>query len=192
MAESGGRLLSKRELMEALWKDAFVEEANLSFQVTTLRKALGEEARAWIEAVPKYGYRFKAPVARSDVVEDSHPEAAGPSSVETANRGNRWRSWLIGACVAGLVAAAALASWQLRFGGKGTSAAFQVVPATSYPGPETTPSFSPDGSQIAFSWNGGRGENSDIYVKVIGENRALRLTSDPRRERSYNTPKTSI
>ena len=65
MAESGGRLLSKRELMEALWNGTFVEEANLSFQMSSLRKALGQEGNGWIEAVPKYGYRFKAPVERS-------------------------------------------------------------------------------------------------------------------------------
>src|SRR5579875_2736886 len=58
MVESGGRLLSKRELMDALWGGTFVEESNLSFQISTLRKLLGEEGSAWIEAVPKHGYRF--------------------------------------------------------------------------------------------------------------------------------------
>src|SRR5438270_13369386 len=69
MAESGGRLVSRRELMEALWNGTFVEESNLSFQMSSLRKALGEEGDSWIEAVPKYGYRFKAPVERSSVAE---------------------------------------------------------------------------------------------------------------------------
>lgn len=50
------------------------------------------------------------------------------------------------------------------------------------PGSETIPSFSPEASQIAFSWNGKKGENSDIYVKLVGENGALRLTSNPRPE----------
>jgi eukaryotic-like serine/threonine-protein kinase len=59
------------------------------------------------------------------------------------------------------------------------AAALHVVPVTSYPGRETTPSFSPDGSQLAFAWDGEKGNNLDIYVKVVGENRALRLTSDP-------------
>jgi Tol biopolymer transport system component len=64
----------------------------------------------------------------------------------------------------------------------GRCGALRVTPVTSYRGRETTPSFSPDGSQIAFSWDGQKGDNVDIYVKVIGENRALRLTSDPRPE----------
>jgi DNA-binding winged helix-turn-helix (wHTH) protein len=185
LAESGGRLLSKRELIEALWKDAFVEEANLSFQMTSLRKVLGEEAHAWIEAVPKYGYRFKARVERPVVGENSAPEAAPAKFAEGAAGGTRSRgsrSWLIVAGVAALVVIAGIASWPLRFSKKETRAALHVIPGTSYPGPETTPSFSPDGSQIAFSWNGGKGKNSDIYVKLVGENGALRLTSNPRPE----------
>ena len=52
LAESQGRVLSKQELMKALWPDTFVEEANLSFQMSTLRKALGEAGTPWIETVP--------------------------------------------------------------------------------------------------------------------------------------------
>jgi Tol biopolymer transport system component/DNA-binding winged helix-turn-helix (wHTH) protein len=185
MAESGGRLLRKRELMEVLWSDAFVEESNLSFQVTTLRKALGEEGRGWIEAVPKYGYKFTASVQRSAAMDNSHHEVVQASSIEPAvpgTRSRRSRSWLASAGIAALVAAAGFGSWQLWFSKKATHAALHVIPATSYPGPEATPSFSPDGTQIAFSWNGGTGENSDIYVKLVGENRALRLTSNPHPE----------
>ncbi len=57
-----GRAFSKQELLSALWPDAFVEEANLSFQISTLRKAVGDGAADWIETVPKHGYRFAAPV----------------------------------------------------------------------------------------------------------------------------------
>src|SRR6476661_5802654 len=88
MAGSGGRLLSKRELMETLWNGTFVEEANLSFQMSSLRKALGEEGNSWIEAVPKYGYRFKAPVERFAVPENSQPDVARARSRDS-------RRWLI-------------------------------------------------------------------------------------------------
>src|SRR4051812_30274033 len=62
LVQSEGRALSKRELLSALWPDTFVEEANLSYQITTLRKALGEEGDHWVETVPKHGYRFTAAV----------------------------------------------------------------------------------------------------------------------------------
>ena len=58
-------------------------------------------------------------------------------------------------------------------------ALLQVVPLTSYPGREAEPSFSPDGSQVAFTWNGDSQSNQDVYVKAIGSERPLRLTSDP-------------
>lgn len=50
--------------MQELWPDAFVEEANLTFTISVIRKALGESARTarCIETVPKRGYRFTAAV----------------------------------------------------------------------------------------------------------------------------------
>jgi len=55
----------------------------------------------------------------------------------------------------------------------------KLVPLTTYPGAELHPSFSPDGRQVAFAWNGEKEDNFDIYVKLIGETSALRLTTDP-------------
>jgi eukaryotic-like serine/threonine-protein kinase len=54
-----------------------------------------------------------------------------------------------------------------------------VVPLTTYPGMEVDPSFSPDGRQVAFSWNGPEQNNFDIYVRLIGTGEPLRLTSGP-------------
>ena len=46
------------------------------------------------------------------------------------------------------------------------SPAPKLVQLTSYPGSELQPCFSPDGSQVAFSWDGEKGNNFDIYVKA--------------------------
>jgi Tol biopolymer transport system component len=53
----------------------------------------------------------------------------------------------------------------------------KLVAVTTYPGMEEYPSFSPDGKQIAFYWDGEKGVNPGIYVKLVGETNALRLTS---------------
>lgn len=55
------------------------------------------------------------------------------------------------------------------------------VPLTTYPGWETSPNFSPDGTQVAFTWTGGTKSASDygIYIKQVGEERALRLPHHP-------------
>jgi TolB-like protein/DNA-binding winged helix-turn-helix (wHTH) protein/Tfp pilus assembly protein PilF len=59
-----GHLVEKEELMNLVWGEVFVEEANLARCVHTLRKALGEEhnGHKYIETVPKRGYRFVAAV----------------------------------------------------------------------------------------------------------------------------------
>ena len=55
----------------------------------------------------------------------------------------------------------------------------RVVPLTTLTGEEFDPTFSPDGEQVAFSWNGARQDNSDIYVTLVGSSDVRRLTSDP-------------
>ena len=76
LVENGGRVLEKGELLRRVWPDSFVEEANLSHHVFTLRKALGEEGDGskYIETVPRRGYRFVADV---NVVRD---ESADPAA----------------------------------------------------------------------------------------------------------------
>jgi len=44
LVERGGRLVAKAELMSLLWPDTFVEESNLTFNISTLRKALGKDS----------------------------------------------------------------------------------------------------------------------------------------------------
>ena len=66
MASNPGRLLTKGELMRAIWSDAVVEESNLAYTVFAIRKALGKgpDGARYIETVPKRGYRFLSRVAR--------------------------------------------------------------------------------------------------------------------------------
>ncbi|HET8678169.1 MAG TPA: winged helix-turn-helix domain-containing protein [Blastocatellia bacterium] len=64
LVESRGRVLDKETLMQRLWQDSFVEEANLTVNISQLRKALGqaEGGDQFIETVPRRGYRFTADV----------------------------------------------------------------------------------------------------------------------------------
>ena len=54
LAANPGRLLTKDELLQAVWPDAVVEESNLAYTVFAIRKALGEgpESARYIETVP--------------------------------------------------------------------------------------------------------------------------------------------
>ncbi len=65
LIENCGRIVAKEQLMNRLWPDTFVEEANLTSNIQHLRKSLGDDARQphFIETVARRGYRFIAPVA---------------------------------------------------------------------------------------------------------------------------------
>jgi pimeloyl-ACP methyl ester carboxylesterase/DNA-binding winged helix-turn-helix (wHTH) protein len=67
LVERHGKLVSKQDLMSAVWPETTVEENNLDRNISTLRKALGEQAngQSFIETVPRVGYRFVAPVTGS-------------------------------------------------------------------------------------------------------------------------------
>jgi DNA-binding winged helix-turn-helix (wHTH) protein/TolB-like protein/Tfp pilus assembly protein PilF len=64
LIQSKGRLLNKDELIKKVWPNSFVEEANLSVNISALRKALGDtpDGQKFIETVPKRGYRFVMPI----------------------------------------------------------------------------------------------------------------------------------
>lgn len=61
LIQNQGRTVSKEEMLDTLWRDSFVEESNLTFNIRKLRQALGDERSSptYIETVPKRGYRFK-------------------------------------------------------------------------------------------------------------------------------------
>src|SRR5688500_12538528 len=64
LVERGGAAVSKEELMSTLWPETAVEESNLAFQVSTLRKALGADGARCIATLPGRGYQFVAPLQR--------------------------------------------------------------------------------------------------------------------------------
>jgi DNA-binding winged helix-turn-helix (wHTH) protein/tetratricopeptide (TPR) repeat protein len=86
LIRSNGQLLMKDELMRQVWPDSFVEEANLTVNISALRKVLGETpgGQQYIETVPKRGYRFVAPVKE---FRSEGPPAPGVQTLEPENRG---------------------------------------------------------------------------------------------------------
>lgn len=64
LIKANGRMLTKQEILDAVWADTFVEEANLTHHISALRKALGEDknGKKFIETIPRRGYRFVAEV----------------------------------------------------------------------------------------------------------------------------------
>jgi Tol biopolymer transport system component len=120
-------------------------------------------------------------VALEELKEESDSGALAATQPSPQRRRRRL-TWA--AAVLAVLAVSSLGVRLLRSKTEAPATALRAVPLTAYPGFETDPSFSPDGNQIAFSWNGEKQDNYDIYVKLIGPGAPLRLTTDPAEDRS--------
>ena len=83
LASRAGRLVSKQELLDAIWPNVFVGEAVLKGTIRDVRRALGDDSHApqFIQTAHRRGYRFVAPVVAEDGHTQAAPPAAGPAVV---------------------------------------------------------------------------------------------------------------
>src|SRR6266849_2665613 len=65
LVRNGDRLLSKAELMDAIWPDSHVTEDSLTQCVIEIRKALGDQEQQILKTVPRRGYLFQAKVSET-------------------------------------------------------------------------------------------------------------------------------
>ena len=89
LVQNANRLATKEELMHKVWPDSFVEEANLTVNISALRRLLGktEDGGQFIETVPKKGYRFLAPVLET-------PDQPPTAGARKGRSGRILLSWL--------------------------------------------------------------------------------------------------
>ncbi|WP_309663411.1 winged helix-turn-helix domain-containing protein, partial [Tabrizicola sp.] len=181
LIERHGRLVEKEELFQAVWPDTLVEESNLSSNIALIRKALGdgENGLKVIETVPKRGYRFVAEVreVKPALAEEELPSSPTIPAVPPVHRTRRF---VLPLAVI-VVLAAGFGVWFL-FRRTAPLPPMASTPFSSFQGNEMQPSFSPDGNQIAFVWEGEQQNNQDIYVKQPGNETLLRLTTNPAAE----------
>lgn len=206
LLENRGRLIEKRELLDAVWKETFVTENALTREIALLRKALGENAREakYIETVPTKGYRFIADVEITNgrKLEEEYKEekaaeieqavglqesvsAFSPPAIvavkeKEAERTRRLKPSvvfvLIGALA--LLALACLFFWNLlRRPASEARVVRRTTQVTTWLGLDAYPALSPDGSSIAYTSN--HDGNFEIYVKPLASGgREIQVTSD--------------
>jgi DNA-binding winged helix-turn-helix (wHTH) protein/tetratricopeptide (TPR) repeat protein len=117
LLESGGRVVEKTEIFDALWPDTAVQESNLTQTVYVLRKALGDarEAGEYVQTVPRRGYRFVAEVeAEPETAEPAEAVTAPPAEAVTAVVPGRTRAWAWTTLVLAAVLIAASVAWTRR------------------------------------------------------------------------------
>src|ERR1700722_1298668 len=187
LASEPGRLVTREHLHKVLWPtESFGDfEHGLNAAVNRLREILGDSAAdpKYIETIPRRGYRFIAAIQVEDESVAALPQIA---STELPRRPAKpqFRKWWVALAVAAcILIGLAYLALKTRLEEASRLSEMQrltVVPLTSQPGNVTSPAFSPDGSEIAFGWDGEtNGAGYDVYVKVIGSENPLRITRHP-------------
>jgi len=138
------RIVPKQELLSTIWPECHVEEANLTQNISVLRKALGEtdSGTKYIATFPRQGYRFIG-----EVEEVAGQTASAPDALVPGLGGGLRYAWVIG-CVLlslALLAAARLVRTKPRAPELGSQHA-----VTHLPGRQYQPALSPDGTRVAF------------------------------------------
>jgi Tol biopolymer transport system component/DNA-binding winged helix-turn-helix (wHTH) protein len=184
LLEHPGEIVTREEIQQKLWPaDTFVDfEHGINAAVKRLREALDDSADnpRFVETLARRGYRFIAPVESPLTPRPSPPGRGWPAGPGEGARHVplRTRAWAAALLVAAI--AAAVGIWIFQSRKERSEAPLVPVPLTSYPGYEAYPSFSPDGTQVAFQWCPEEpSANCDIYVKQIGVEPPFRLTTDP-------------
>lgn len=77
LASRAGEVLSRFEILDAVWRTRFVADNTLTHAVAEIRGALGDDPRhpAYVETIPKRGYRLIGPVSPVEPVRPRRPEA---------------------------------------------------------------------------------------------------------------------
>lgn len=158
------RVLTREEIMSAVWTDRVVDEANLAQNIAVVRKALAAApgTPAHIETFPGRGYRIEGPVISA--VSETGPAgwpasnvyelaSAGPQTASSSLALLRNPSTIL-AGFAALVVVALLAwiSWSKI---PEADTTYRVTPATRFSGKEFQPALSSDGKELAFVWTDG-------------------------------------
>lgn len=194
LVENAGQVVSKEELLAAIWPDRVVDEANLTQNVAMVRKALAAEkgSPAFIETFPGRGYRLVGPVVaeepavnngHSTVESDSGNTASesvfalnfsAPVNAATAPAGAqeqtrvRSKGWMAAMTLAAIAMMFVGVVWFQRQSSP-TGAEFHVTSLTRLPGKELQPALSPDGKKVAFLWDQGDGRPASLCVQSVGE-----------------------
>ena len=187
LIEHRGRLVEKRELLEAVWPNVIVEEANLPQTISMLRRALGEDSRAheYIATISGRGYQFVAAVetvgpdsiaeVRSELDESDEPPVGLRNSPSSAAAQLVWQpgrlvaTGLVSALVAGVVV------WTLQ-----RPAPLPPPPVSRYVStpPGTAPlanlggvdlEISPDGTRLAYFGRDTANDRLALYLRDLDE-----------------------
>jgi Tol biopolymer transport system component len=180
-ALTGKRTFQKPSAAETMSAVLNEDPPKASQFVPTLPPALQKVIHRCLEKNPAQRFQSASDLAFAlEAQSDSGVQSATvPAQPEQPLRKRKW--WYATVTAIALLALAGVIAtlWFTRTAHKAPERTLTAVPLSTYPGFQFQPSFSPDGNQVAFGWNGYKQDNWDIYVKLIGTSGPpLRLTTD--------------
>lgn len=184
LVQNNGRIISKDEILDAVWEGSFVEEANLVVQISNLRKVLGETKNSprFLVTVSGKGYKFTADTRENLLVIETHSvseltieheEEIIPQRLNLQKKNNRSRFSFAAIAVLLLLTVGAISYWRFQKSNAEENLAF----GWTNPAQRTSPrqltangkinvaAISPDGMLYAFTNEGG--ELSGLWVSSI-------------------------
>ena len=179
LTERAGQVVSREEIHQHIWgNDTFVDfERGINFSINQIRAALGDDAAKprFIETIPRRGYRFIAAIESGNQIQANSASdaiAATPIPFLSSQR------ILLGLVLSTILIGGLLGYFLLSRRAKPHAArsAFpnmRITQLTSLPGNYHSPTFSPDGRQIAFFWDGENRLRGDLYVQLVGGQKPL-------------------
>ena len=194
LVEHRGEIVSHEQLRERIWGEAtFVEfDQGLHYCIRQIRVALRDDASkpAYIETLPKQGYRFIAPIVanaqtsdsvfrQADSEADPRPPASAAAFVPpTFPKRPHWN--ILGIVIVVLaLSAAVIAVGVMR--GPTASPPPTYTQITSFTDGAVGPALSPDGRMVAFFRSDRAFATPDqIYVKLLPDGESVQVTHDPR------------
>lgn len=171
---SAGKVVSKDELMAAVWPDTVVEENNLNQAISHLRQQLGDDRRnpKFITTITGRGYQFVAPVRQLDT--SLNGAEAGRQSTSIQPSAKRPHSVLASAAAITVIVALSALILFPRFVAEPPLDLSGAERAGASPASESEPSLSPDGTMVAFVSD--LSGTSQIWLKSTSTGEAVQLT----------------
>jgi Tol biopolymer transport system component/DNA-binding winged helix-turn-helix (wHTH) protein len=187
-----GRVVTKDELLDAVWNDCSVSESSLTRSVATLRRVLGDDIHEprYIATVPTIGYRFlsdvtvtedgRAPAGVVEVLRESPAPtstASPPPSPKQRKKLERKRVFVALAACLLLAGASLLVYWRWHTTNPAPPAQRTLTRLTFDDGLQTGATWSPDGRFIAYSSD--RGGKFDIWIQQVSGGDPIQITKGP-------------
>ena len=149
-----GTVVPKQELIDTVWKDAFVTDTSLAEAISVLRQALGDDPQSpqYVQTVHRRGYRFVAPITALPTTSTEQPVSAAPPEPDGPSIGRQLVPWTIASLCLIL---AIVAIWQnTRYRPPQTPVVrMRIEPASGTAFDTRAPALavSPDGLLVAWS-----------------------------------------